>query len=642
MALESCSLMLTSFTLDAATGAEITKKLTLPGASSALSIGAIPPTALDTGTGIWIDRTGLYGLDTNVLQVKIDAATGELTAGAGKVVLDITGIQVTGGTTGYTAKESYKVMLADGSTLGAIFGLADYAGYIDVKLQARSLAAHHTYLTLGAEGVAGKDGWVALIAAETDGDTLTLLARSDGGGYVSIDTLGGAADLRVGGGLYVGSIDVDPPAGTILATGVIAGFGNGIMLFNAADGLLLLDSHGEINATEWWSQRLQMATLSGAYNLEQGRWAGTDAVRVDPAATNLVVNPSFEVNITDGWAETDADASMTPTRSVTYAREGVASLKLVNADAGDDDYMETNVGAGDAETDYTITAWVKCTAFTAGATGDRGLLAYDADDAGGTIQADTITAVTNGWVKQQVTITTTATPGAIIVRLYGPQGTVYWDAVNCTEGDYSTSHIDGSLGTGYAWDGAAHNSTSTRTVTQVNLDAHIGLISENATVSYAMWVQMPYDSDATWPSNFSEVFYADTDGDNLHRLTYHSPSETWYFVVREGAVGRDIYAVTPAFSAGDWLYFVCTADFTGDGILYINGEVKKTLAISALSPPVMDEWNLGTTTAVGNSAGYAISEYAVFDRVLTAAEIGGLYSQHRPLVDAGAFIVSTQ
>lgn len=80
-------------TLDASTGAEITKKLTMPGASSAIAIGTTPPTSATAGTGIWIDRTGLYGLNANVQQTYINS-TGQLLAGAGNVVLDTNGVQI--------------------------------------------------------------------------------------------------------------------------------------------------------------------------------------------------------------------------------------------------------------------------------------------------------------------------------------------------------------------------------------------------------------------------------------------------------------------------------------------------------------------------------------------------------------------
>ena len=68
----------------------------MSGASSAIAIGATPPTSASTGTGIWVDRTGMYGLTTNVVQTKFDAVTGKITAGGGSVWLDANGIGLYG------------------------------------------------------------------------------------------------------------------------------------------------------------------------------------------------------------------------------------------------------------------------------------------------------------------------------------------------------------------------------------------------------------------------------------------------------------------------------------------------------------------------------------------------------------------
>lgn len=70
------------FTFDSSSGAEITKKLTMPGTSSALAIGATPPTSATSGTGIWLDRTGLYNLVSSVQNFKMDATDGALYIGA--------------------------------------------------------------------------------------------------------------------------------------------------------------------------------------------------------------------------------------------------------------------------------------------------------------------------------------------------------------------------------------------------------------------------------------------------------------------------------------------------------------------------------------------------------------------------------
>jgi hypothetical protein len=69
----------------------------MPDTTSALAIGATPPTSSSTGTGLWIDRTGFYSLKTDVKQVWIDATNGALTAGNGTVALDKDGINLTSG-----------------------------------------------------------------------------------------------------------------------------------------------------------------------------------------------------------------------------------------------------------------------------------------------------------------------------------------------------------------------------------------------------------------------------------------------------------------------------------------------------------------------------------------------------------------
>jgi len=57
----------------------------MPGTSSAITIGSTPPTSATSGTGIWIDRTGLYSLSNGEYQVKIDAVDGRLYAGSGNI-----------------------------------------------------------------------------------------------------------------------------------------------------------------------------------------------------------------------------------------------------------------------------------------------------------------------------------------------------------------------------------------------------------------------------------------------------------------------------------------------------------------------------------------------------------------------------
>jgi len=63
---------------DATGDNSILNKLLMSGSSAAISIGTTPPTSSSSGTGIWIDRTGLYSLSGGTKQVWIDAIDGKL------------------------------------------------------------------------------------------------------------------------------------------------------------------------------------------------------------------------------------------------------------------------------------------------------------------------------------------------------------------------------------------------------------------------------------------------------------------------------------------------------------------------------------------------------------------------------------
>lgn len=52
------------------------------------------PTSATTGTGIYIDYTGIYGLASNVQQAYLRASDGKIVAGAGSVTLDADGITI--------------------------------------------------------------------------------------------------------------------------------------------------------------------------------------------------------------------------------------------------------------------------------------------------------------------------------------------------------------------------------------------------------------------------------------------------------------------------------------------------------------------------------------------------------------------
>jgi hypothetical protein len=84
-----------SGTITATSGA-ITGTLEMSGASSAISIGTIPPTSASFGTGIWIDRTGLYALNGGLLNAKIGADGSVIQFTRAQAILDVISLEATG------------------------------------------------------------------------------------------------------------------------------------------------------------------------------------------------------------------------------------------------------------------------------------------------------------------------------------------------------------------------------------------------------------------------------------------------------------------------------------------------------------------------------------------------------------------
>ncbi len=179
----------------------------------------------------------------------------------------------------------------------------------------------------------------------------------------------------------------------------------------------------------------------------------------DEATTNLVTNPSFEVD-TAGWA--GLIGTETLSSSSTYSYFGTKSLKVITPGS------VVNEGVGFTfnclpNTTYTVSWWTRGGGYplawqlvgnSSGATdfgnaGEQGAFNFWGRCHG--------TKTTNG---SDTTLTFKA-----YVGLWGSPAAVtfYVDGVQIEAKAYPTSYCDGSMGTGYAWTETAHASTSTRT-----------------------------------------------------------------------------------------------------------------------------------------------------------------------------------
>lgn len=89
--------------LTAASG-NITGTLAISSVGGALAIGATPPTSATVGTGIWLDRTGLFTLKTSAQTFALDAATGVLKVGSNLASAATTALVVAGSAITYNGE----------------------------------------------------------------------------------------------------------------------------------------------------------------------------------------------------------------------------------------------------------------------------------------------------------------------------------------------------------------------------------------------------------------------------------------------------------------------------------------------------------------------------------------------------------
>jgi hypothetical protein len=209
-----------------------------------------------------------------------------------------------------------------------------------------------------------------------------------------------------------------------------------------------------------------------------------DAVLImDEGTTNIVINPSFETDVT-GWDPTNGGIHACWLNNgatfTQYASSSVVGQYAAQSD-GAGDYQGafyTISGSWAAGTNFTLSLWVKTTASSQVA-----LL----DTTGSCDSIALISPETNGQWKRYTasgTIASSKTALYIVVRnLATGHDPIYIDGVQVEISNRSTSYADGSLGNGYSWGGTAHASNSTRNASLLIF----GTTNKRASIPVSNW-----------------------------------------------------------------------------------------------------------------------------------------------------------
>jgi hypothetical protein len=149
--------------------------------NGALSLGNPPPVSSSgPGYGIWLDKTGLYGINNITREFYLQASDGKAYAGAGVVVLDSNGISITAADA-YMEKTSYTFKNSLGNIIGALSEYTAIPSYsvTSMILENSALNTQNT-LALSSLASSGYESDIHIVANNTTSSATISLSANIG------------------------------------------------------------------------------------------------------------------------------------------------------------------------------------------------------------------------------------------------------------------------------------------------------------------------------------------------------------------------------------------------------------------------------------------------------------------------------
>ena len=334
---------------------------------------------------------------------------------------------------------------------------------------------------------------------------------------------------------------------------------------------------------------------------------------VEEGTTNASPNPSMETDV-GNWAARGA-GTVSVTRVTTYAMFGSASA-LISGDG-------TAASQGTTHTSNVIAAaqsqtWT-CSAYVRGSGTIRiGIQERSAANAFLTSGNSGNFTLSDTWTRITFTYTTTNASCAFIGHYFETPSaaalTMYMDGVQLEQKAYATSYCDGAIGTGYAWSGTAHASSSTRTAAYLQVDEVNHISSIRGT--FAARLLRTIDNGAN-----GYIMWAGIDGTNDFIGPRIDSSDRASLICKVGAGSYSVIQRTGAITVDTWLSLF--AGWDGAAIaLSINDETQTTGTRDDPGGSVSSGSDLrfaANSSGTSQINGY-IGPVAIFDDTLTPRE----------------------
>ena len=191
----------------------------------------------------------------------------------------------------------------------------------------------------------------------------------------------------------------------------------------------------------------------------------------------------------------------------------------------------------------------------------------------------------------------------------------WWDGAQVEAKSYATSYCDGTLGTGYAWTGTAHNSTSTRAASSASLDPAGILAPGSGALAFRITPTIETGVEEIWGE-------CGVKGAGTDHLRWGRDSTTHPFV--EWSANNAAYqrlTATETVDAGAQAFCYFGHDGT-DIFLQIGSNALQTDTRDA----VEGDFSTGDLTLEASAGGVIYQPFATFDRPLMNHEVARLNS----------------
>ena len=338
----------------------------------------------------------------------------------------------------------------------------------------------------------------------------------------------------------------------------------------------------------------------------------------DESTTNTIPDPSFEAaSISSNWV---AAGSATISKVTTHAYLGSAAGKVVCTASTSDGINSLNGGAAASGQTWTVQARVR--AFASGDVGKTIQIGISERTSANALVVEgfgSAITLTDNWqyVEHTRTLSGGGTVAKATAKIKAAAAVAVDFVIDCVQLEqkaYATSYCDGSIGTGYAWSGTAHASSSTRT--RLDYSATIaGVRTSGGHVAYRIkdlgghTVPAFMDGGGYEAGEFGWSLYSYTDGttDDWFDLGYDNSD---YRAVTAGAVTRDTWQL----KEGWWRF---SNDELGIGIA--GDDTTDTIGFS--DPAVACA---GAFSGGAGSGQFHLGPILIADRPLTAKERANL------------------